>query len=156
MKTLLYVIKKEFIQVKRNKTILRTIIMIPLMQMLILVFAATYDLKNVNIFLVDKDMSSTSRELASKLDASPFFTINNTSFNPEEGEKELLRNADNMVLVIPQNFERNLIRDDKASLQLLVNAIDGQSAQLGYSLSLIHISEPTRLGMISYAVFCLK
>jgi len=109
------------------------IIMIPLLQMLVLVFAATYDLKNVNIFLVDKDLSSTSRELASKLEASPFFTINNTSFNPEEGEKELLRNADHMVLVIPQGFERDLMRDDKASLQLLVNAIDGQAAQLAYS-----------------------
>ena len=133
MKTLFYVIQKEFIQVKRNKTMLRMIIMIPLLQMLVLVFAATYDLKNVNIYLVDKDMSSTSRELASKLDASPFFTINNTSFNPEEGEKELLRNADHMVLVIPQGFERDLIREDKAGLQLLVNAIDGQSAQLAYS-----------------------
>ncbi|HEX7583455.1 MAG TPA: ABC transporter permease [Prolixibacteraceae bacterium] len=133
MKTLFYVIQKEFIQVRRNKAMLRMIIMIPLMQMLVLVFAATYDLKNVNIFLVDKDMSSTSRELASKFEASPFFTINNSSFNPEEGEKELLSNTDNMVLVIPQGFERNLIRDDKASLQLLVNAIDGQAAQLGYS-----------------------
>jgi ABC-2 type transport system permease protein len=133
MKTIFYVIQKEFIQVKRNKIMLRMIIMIPLLQMLVLVFAATYDLKNVNIFLVDKDMSSTSRELTSKLDASPFFTINNVSFNPEDGEKELLRNADNMVLVIPQGFERDLIRDDKASLQLLVNAIDGQAAQLGYS-----------------------
>ncbi len=133
MKTIFYVIQKEFIQVRRNKTMLRMIIMIPMMQMLILVFAATYDLKNVNIFLVDKDISSTSRELASKLEASPFFTINNASFNPEEGENELLRNTDNMVLVIPQGFERNLIRDDKASLQLLVNAIDGQAAQLGYS-----------------------
>ncbi|MBA4407988.1 MAG: ABC transporter permease [Bacteroidota bacterium] len=133
MKTIFYVIQKEFIQVKRNKVMLRMIVMIPLMQMLVLVFAATFDLKNVDIFLVDKDMSSTSRELASKLEASPFFTINNTSFNPEEGEKELLRNADDMVLVIPHGFERNLIRDDKASLQLLVNAIDGQAAQLGYS-----------------------
>lgn len=133
MKTIFYVIQKEFIQVRRNKIMLRMIVMIPILQMLVLVFAATYDLKNVNIFLVDKDMSSTSRELASKLEASPFFTINNTSFNPEEGEKELLHNADNMVLVIPQGFERNLIRDDKASLQLLVNAIDGQAAQLGYS-----------------------
>jgi len=133
MKTIFYVIQKEFIQVKRNKIMLRMIVMIPLLQMLVLVFAATYDLKNVNIFLVDKDMSSTSRKLASKLEASPFFTINNSSFNPEEGEKELLRNADNMVLVIPQGFEHNLIRDDKASLQLLVNAIDGQAAQLGYS-----------------------
>jgi ABC-2 type transport system permease protein len=133
MKTLFYVIQKEFIQVRRNKTMLRMIIMIPLLQMLVLVFAATYDLKNVNIYLVDKDMSSTSRELASKIDASPFFTINNTSFNPDDGEKAILDNKDHMVLVIPQGFERNLIRDDKASLQLLVNAIDGQAAQLGYS-----------------------
>jgi ABC-2 type transport system permease protein len=133
MKTLFYVIQKEFIQVRRNKTMLRMIIMIPLLQMLVLVFAATYDLKNVDIFLVDNDMSSTSRKLASKLEASPFFTINNTSFNPDEGEKELLKNRDNMMLVIPQGFEHDLIRDDKANLQLLVNAIDGQAAQLGYS-----------------------
>jgi ABC-2 type transport system permease protein len=110
--------------------------MIPLLQMLVLVFAATYDLKNVNIYLVDKDLSSTSRQLVSKLDASPFFTINNTSFNPEDGEKELLRNKDHMVLVIPQGFERDLIREDKASLQLLVNAIDGQAAQLAYSYAI--------------------
>lgn len=112
------------------------IIMIPLMQMLVLVFAATYDLKNVNIYLVDKDLSSTSRKLAAKLDASPFFTINNTSFNPTEGENELLKNRDHMVLVIPQNLERDLIRDDKANLQLLVNAIDGQAAQIAYSYAM--------------------
>jgi ABC-2 type transport system permease protein len=112
---------------------LRMIIMIPILQMLVLVFAATYDLKNIDIYLVDKDLSSTSRELASKIEASPFFTINNTSFNPEDGEKELLSNTDDMVLVIPSGFERDLIRDDKASLQLLVNAIDGSAAQIGYS-----------------------
>jgi len=133
MKTILYVIQKEFIQVKRDKAMLRMIIMIPLLQMLVLVFAATYDLKNVNIYLVDKDMSSTSRKLVSKLDASPFFTVSQASFNPEDGEKELLRNKDHMVLVIPQEFERNLMREDKASLQLLINAIDGQAAQLAYS-----------------------
>lgn len=133
MRTLFYVLQKEFIQVRRNKIMLRMIIMIPIVQMLVLVFAATYDLKNVNIFLVDKDMSSTSRELASKIDASPFFTINNTSFNPEDGENEILNNRDEMVLVIPKGFERDLMREDKAKLQLLVNSIDGQSAQIGYS-----------------------
>jgi len=132
MRTLFYVLQKEFIQVRRNKVMLRMIIMIPIMQMLVLVFAATYDLKNVNIFLVDKDLSSTSRQLASKIDASPFFTINNTSFNPEDGENEILNNRDDMVLVIPKGFERDLMREDKANLQLLVNAIDGQSAQIGY------------------------
>jgi len=133
MKTLFYVLQKEFIQVRRDTIMLRMIIMIPILQMLVLVFAATYDLKNVNVFLVDQDLSSTSRELASKIDASPFFSINNTSFNPEDGEKKILNNTDDMVLVIPKGFERNLMREDKASLQLLVNAIDGQSAQLGYA-----------------------
>lgn len=133
MKTIFYVIQKEFIQVKRNKIMLRMIVMIPIMQMLVLVFAATYDIKNINIFLVDNDLSATSRKLASKIEASPFFTISNFSFNPEEGEKELLRNKANMVLVIPPGFERDLIRNDKASLQLLVNAIDGSAAQLSYS-----------------------
>lgn len=133
MKTIFYVIQKEFIQVRRNKIMLRMIVMIPILQMLVLVFAATYDLKNIDIYLVDKDLSSTSRELASKMEASPFFTINNTSFNPEDGEKELLSNTDDMVLVIPSGFERDLIRNDKASLQLLVNAIDGSAAQIGYS-----------------------
>lgn len=112
------------------------IIMIPILQMLVLVFAATFDIRNVNVYLVDKDLSSTSRKLSAKLEASPFFTINQASFDPENGEKELLKNHDHMVLVIPQGFERNLVRDDKASLQLLVNAIDGQAAQLGYSYAL--------------------
>ena len=133
MRTIFYVIQKEFIQVKRNKTMLRMILMIPILQMLVLVFAATYDIKNINIFLVDNDLSSTSRKLAAKMDASPFFTIVNTSFNSGEGERELLRNKANMVLVIPHEFERDLIREDKASLQLLINAIDGSAAQLSYS-----------------------
>lgn len=133
MRTIFYVIQKEFIQVRRNKTMLRMILMVPLMQMLILVYAATYDIKNLNIFLVDNDLSATSRKLASKIDASPFFTVINASFNTEEGERELLRNKAHMVLVIPPKFERALIREDKASLQLLVNAIDGSAAQLSYS-----------------------
>jgi len=141
MKTLFYVLQKEFLQVKRNKVMLRMILMVPIMQMLVLVFAATYDLKNVNVFLVDQDMSSTSRKLTAKLDASPFFTINNTSFNPEDGENEILNNRDDMVLVIPKGFERDLIREDKASLQLLVNSIDGQSAQVGYSYAALVIRD---------------
>ena len=133
MRTIFYVIQKEFIQVRRNKTMLRMILMIPILQMLVLVFAATYDIKNINIFLVDNDLSATSRKLAAKIDASPFFTIVRTSFNSNEGERELLSSKANMELVIPHEFERNLIREDKASLQLLINAIDGSAAQLSYS-----------------------
>jgi ABC-2 type transport system permease protein len=141
MKTIFYVLQKEFIQVKRNKIMLRMIVMIPIIQMLVLVYAASFDIKNLNIFLVDNDISGTSRKLASKLEASPFFTISNFSFNPEDGEKELLRNKADMLLVIPTGFERDLIRNDKASLQLMVNAIDGSAAQIGYSYAALVIRD---------------
>lgn len=133
MRTILYVIQKEFIQVSRNKVMLRLIIMIPVLQMLVLVFAATYDLKNVDIYLVDNDLSPVSRELSSKIDASPFFKINNMSFSINEAEEELLRNRADMVIVIPNNFGKELVRDNKSSVQLLVNSIDGSAAQLAYS-----------------------
>jgi len=133
MRTILYAIQKEFIQIKRNKTMVRMIILIPLMQMLILVFAATYDLKNIELFVADKDLSASSRKLVAKFEGSPFFTVVNSSFSDDEAEQEILKGKCDMVLTINSGFERNLMRENKGNVQLLVNAIDGSAAQLMYS-----------------------
>lgn len=133
MRTLLYAIQKEFIQIKRNKTMLRMIVMIPILQMLVLVFAATYDLKNIDIFVVDHDLSTSSRELVSKFEGSPFFTIVNRSFNEDLAEQEILEDNCDIVITIADGFERDLMRENQAKVQLLVNAIDGSAAQLMYS-----------------------
>lgn len=133
MKIIFYVIQKEFIQVLRDKTMLRMILLIPMLQMLVLVFAATYDIKNINLFLTDKDHSVASRNVISKFRDSGFFTVSDFSGNEVDGEDQLLADKADMVLVIPAGFERDLRREDKARLQLLVNAIDGSSAQLMYS-----------------------
>lgn len=81
MRTLLYVIQKEFIQIGRNKIMLRMIFMIPLLQMLVLVFAATFDMKDIGLYVVDHDLSGSSRELVSKFEGSPFFNIVSQGFN---------------------------------------------------------------------------
>ncbi|MGE4586377.1 MAG: ABC transporter permease [Mangrovibacterium sp.] len=133
MRTIFYLIQKEFIQVFRNKTMLPMIIMIPLLQMLILVFAATYDLKKVDICVSDQDLSHISRDLISRFEASPFFRIKGASFDPGDEEKSFYREETDFILVIPEGFERNLIREDEASIQLLVNAVDGSKASLIYS-----------------------
>ena len=111
------------------------IIGVPLMQMLILVFAATYDLKKIDMVVVDHDLSSTSRELVAKFDGIPFYKV--ISMVPAEqfGEEMLLADEADAVLVIPANMERELVRENQVKLQLLVNAIDGNSAQLIYSYS---------------------
>ena len=133
MRTIFYAIQKEFIQIRRNKIMLRMIIMIPLLQMLVLVFAATFDMKNIDIFVVDHDLSGSSRELVSKFEGSPFFSVAGRGFDEQEASRNILNDRCDMVVTIPNGFEKKLMRDDRAGVQLLVNSIDGSAAQLTYS-----------------------
>ncbi len=139
MKTIRYILQKEFRQIFRNKTMLPMIFGVPLLQMLLLVFAATFDMKKIDMVVVDKDLSETSRELIAKFDGIPFYHVKQSVWNEAQGEEMLLNDNADVVLVIPQNMEKNLIRDDKSQIQLLINAIDGNSAQLiyGYSSQII-------------------
>jgi len=133
MRTIRYIIQKEFRQIRRNKTILPMIFGVPLIQMLILVYAATFDMQKIDMVVVDKDLSSTSRQLVAKFDAIPFYNVKNAVFDEKFAEEMLLKDEADIALIIPVNMERNLIRDNEAQLQLLVNAIDGNSAQLAFS-----------------------
>ena len=135
MKTILYILQKEFRQIFRNKTMLPMIFFVPLMQMLILVFAATFDMKRIDMVVVDKDLSTTSRQLIAKFDAIPFYNLIHAVPDEKHGEQLLLSDEADVILVIPANMEKKLIRENAAQIQLLVNAIDGNSAQLVYSYS---------------------
>ena len=63
MRTILFIIQKEFRQIFRNKTMIPMIFFLPFVQLVILVNAATMDMRNINMIIVDKDMSSLSRKL---------------------------------------------------------------------------------------------
>ena len=65
MRTLFYILQKEFTQIFRNKGMLPVIFMMPMVQMLILVFAATNELRQVDLAIVDFDNSVSSRKLTS-------------------------------------------------------------------------------------------
>jgi len=135
MRTIHYILQKEFRQIFRNRTLLPMIFGMPLLQMLVLVYAATFDMKKIDMVVVDKDLSDTSRELVAKFDAIPFYNLEYGVPDERIGEEMLLSDDADVILVIPPNLERKLVRDDKATLQLLINAIDGNSAQLIYSYS---------------------
>ncbi len=135
MKTILYILQKEFRQIFRNRTMLPLIFGMPLLQMLVLVFAATFEMKKIDMVVVDKDLSETSRELVAKFDAVPFYNLEFAMPDENMGEELLLSGDADVVLVIPPNLECNLVRDDKGTIQLLIDAIDGNTAQLIYSYS---------------------
>ncbi len=140
MRTILFLIQKEFIQIFRNKTMLPLIFVIPVVQLVILVNAATFDMKQIDMTVLDSDMSASSRELVQKFRGSPFYHIQKASFSLEEAEATLKDNTADIVLHIPQGFEKELFSEKETDIQLLINAINGTSAGLinAYTGSIIN------------------
>lgn len=140
MRTIKFLVQKEFLQIFRNKGMLPIIFVMPIIQLLILSNAATFDIRNVTYHLIDKDQSTMSRQLAEKFTGSGYFILKNSSFSYEAGQQDLKSNTVNMVLEIPKFFERDLGNSSKAKVQLTINAEDGNSAGLIQSYSATIIS----------------
>jgi ABC-2 type transport system permease protein len=131
MKRLKYILQKEFIQTFRDPAILRIIFMMPIIQLIILPLAADYEIKNVNIAVVDNDHSQLSRRLIGKLEASRYFNL--TAYAPTytEGVKAIESDKADLILVIPNQFDYQLTREGNATLQVAGNAVNGVKAGLG-------------------------
>jgi len=133
MKTIIYIIQKEFLQIKRNRMMLPIIFVMPIIQLFVLVHAATMEMKNIDIAIVDMDLSSSSRELTNKFEASEFFNFVGNSFSLEEANNLIIEDKADMILVIPLEFEKKLVKEKLGNLQLLVNSINGTVAGIGNS-----------------------
>jgi len=133
MRTIFYLIRKEFIQIFRNKFISKAIFAVPIVQMLILVPAITFELKNVEMTIIDKDMTPESRGLLSKLEGSSFFKIAYSTFSEDEANSLLHDNKCSVILQVPEGFGRDLMNGRKGSLLATVNAINASTAQLTWA-----------------------
>jgi ABC-2 type transport system permease protein len=120
------------------------IFVVPIVQLIILVNAATLEMKRINMYVVDNDLSPTSRQLVQKFESSPFYVIKESSFDYNEAVASLLKDKVDIILHIPTQFERSLIQNNKSSLQLLVNAINGTTAGLTNAYSNTIISDFNR------------
>ena len=106
------------------------IFVIPVVQLLILAFAVTFEIKNINLVIVDQDHSVASRQLVSKFTAPPFYHIKAYADSYTEAEEQLKTGKAHQILIIPNRFERDLQKESKASVQLITNAIDGSAAAI--------------------------
>ncbi len=131
MKLLGYLIQKEFLQIIRNKALLPMMTLLPIIQLIVLSNAATNEVKQVNLVIVDLDQSEQSRLLNRKISANERFSLIATPFSTKEALTYLQANTSDVILEIPNGFERNFERGERPKLQLLVNATNGQQAIVG-------------------------
>lgn len=129
MRTILTIIQKEFIQVFRNKTMLPIIFIVPIVQLVVLVYAANLEMKGIDIFIIDHDQSPISSKLVSKFKGSPFFETKST-ISLKDAEDKMKEGKADVIMYIPKNFEKDLINNNYSGIQLLFNAINGTTASI--------------------------
>ena len=133
MRTLKFLLQKEFRQIFRDKSILRVIFMMPSIQLLVLPWAADYEVKNINLAIVDHDHSDYTQKLITKVTASGYFRLDKYTASYKDAMQEIENDNADIILEIPASFEKNLVKESSSDLFMAVNAINGVKAGLGAS-----------------------
>lgn len=133
MRTLKFLLQKEFRQIFRNRALLPMIFVAPIIQLLIMPLAADYEIKNINISIVDHDHSAYSQQLVSKISASGYFVLSDYGTSFQAAFQQFEKDKSDLILEIPLGFERNLVKENEQKLFIAVNAINGTKALVGSS-----------------------
>ena len=110
MRTVFFLVRKEFLQIFRDRTTVFQIFMIPVVQLLVLANAATFDVKRVAMLVVDEDRTTVSTGLVQRLMAGRQFRVVRYEASDADVDHALLDREVTAVLHIPRHFEEDLVR----------------------------------------------
>ena len=133
MRTIRFLLGKEFRQIFRNKTLLVIILMVPVVQLVILPLTANYEVKNIKLAVVNYDNSPYAQKLITKITSSGYFQLTGAEHSFTRALRHIESDQADLVLEIPRDFEKTLVRENHVALFVAVNAINGVKAGLGAS-----------------------
>ena len=131
MKTLKFLIEKEFKQMFRNPLIPRLIIMFPILMILVFPWAVSFEVKNIKIDVVDHSQSSYSKRLTDKVAASQYFILNDTPIDYQTAMLNMDNGKTDMILEIPASFDKEIVKSRTSSVGVAVNSVNGTLGLLG-------------------------
>ena len=121
------IIRKEFLQIFRDPRTLAMIIIMPIMQLFLLGYAATTDVKNISMTVWDQSKTIQSRNLLDAFRAADYFVIEHSVGSLEEYQALIESGDTRVVLVIPPDYDRRLMEGNAQILMVL----DGSDATVG-------------------------
>jgi ABC-2 type transport system permease protein len=128
MRRIFFLARAEVLHVVRDRATLAQVLVLPIVQLLVLSNAATFEIRDTPAYVVDFDRSSTSRELIEHFAASGHFQIAGQSASSDAANEELLHGRVTLAMTIPKDFEASIVRQRAAPVQLTVNAEKGSAA----------------------------
>ena len=122
-------VKKEFVQMRRDPATLRLMLAVPVMQLLIFGFAVRTDVRHLPTVVFDQSRSQQSREFVQKLTATDNFVLKHEVHSYDEAIRAVDRGEARAAIVFPPDYARQLKRGSTARVQVLVDASDPTASQ---------------------------
>ncbi|MGQ9698723.1 MAG: ABC transporter permease, partial [Armatimonadota bacterium] len=134
-----HIIRKEFIQIRRDPRVLRIILVAPVFQLIVFGYAVTTDVKHVPTAVVDSDRTRQSRDLLSRFVNSGYFDVLCRLDSPREIEPLLASGVAQVAIWIPKGFGKDLAQRRSASLQIALDGSDSTTAGvvMGYAAGIV-------------------
>ena len=123
-------LRKEFTQLSRDKKLLPIILLAPVLQLGLMGYAISVDIKDIAIAVCDQDKSAESRALAEKFVTSGYFTIEYATDDYKAVQGYLDEGKVTMVLVIPHRFGDRIVSKQPAKVQVLVDGSEGNTTAI--------------------------
>ncbi|MFA5848420.1 MAG: ABC transporter permease [Bacteroidales bacterium] len=139
-----YLIEKEFKHIRRNKFLPRLILFFPTMMMIVLPWAANLDVKDIDVAIVNRDHSQLSGRLTEKISASAYFNLSSVSESYNNALRTLDKGDADIILEIPEGFEKALVKEGNSKVLIAANAVNGTKAGMGSAYLVSIISDFSR------------
>jgi ABC-2 type transport system permease protein len=130
MKIILNIIIKEFLQLKRDPRLFGIVFIAPVMQLIILGYAANMDVNTVHTAVFDQDKTATSRKFIREFERSGYFEMDDYVNNYKQITDDINSGKVLWTLVIPKDFEKNINRRQTAPIQTIFDGSDGNKTSI--------------------------
>ena len=131
--TLKYLIRKEFLQIKRNSFLPKLIIIFPIVIMCVMPWVMNMEIKNIVVDIVDNDRSTLSQQLVHRIEASNYFIFHGQKASYDEALKDVEKSKADVIVEIPANTERDLKNGFHPQILIAANAVNGTKGSIGSS-----------------------
>jgi ABC-2 type transport system permease protein len=127
------IVKKEFIQIKRDKASFGIAIGMPVMMMLLFGYAVATQLEHISTVVLDQSRTAESRELVRSFQNTLYFDIKEQVNSMEAVEQSISSGKSHAALVIPPNYSTELLNKERPQVQLIIDGSDPTTARTAFS-----------------------
>jgi ABC-2 type transport system permease protein len=141
MRNILHIIRKEFLQLRQDRKMFGISFIAPVVQLIILGYAATFDVSAIPTVVCDFDNSPSSRGLVQRFTSTEYFNVVGYFDKTSAIDNQLDDGHASIALVIPRGFEKKIGTGQSAPLQIIADGTETSTAGIGLSYASIIVSQ---------------